>query len=92
MTLIDAIPVIVGLPLALLAGAYAIYRAARLAAAIRRGRGQPYSPPCIPTRQNTITGTPARRMIARRFRPGPDWDQALEQAWQQVERRENVSL
>ena len=88
---LETIPVLVGLPLALLAGLYGLYRAARFALAIRRGQGMPYSPPCTPSRENTITGTPARRMVAHPYEMA-DFNQALRDARQRVNEREHEPL
>jgi hypothetical protein len=76
MTLIDAIPVIVGLPLALLAVGYVIIRALRLVMGIR-----PEGPPQQPTNQT-------RRIVTRPYTV-TDPNQALKAAGRKVEARKH---
>jgi hypothetical protein len=92
----DVIPVIVGLPLALLAGSYAIYRVARLAWAVTRG---PYETPSVTHVDNCgpcsggqpFTGTHRGTITAHRSAV-TDFDQALQAAGRRLNERENVSV
>jgi len=90
MNAIQLLPIL-GLPLALLAGFYGLAKGVIFLRALVRGRGQSYSPPCTPSRQPPITGTPARKVIIA-HRRGPDWDQVLEDAWKRLEVREHEPL